>query len=367
MAGGVAGYAALNARVRVMFSYLLRAPDLSALSEAADLQSLVSALKRTAYGPYLDAIKEKETSPRAIILALKKRLAESSQSIIRTSPLQAHRILAQLYRYFEVNNLKALLRGVGVAAARPGAGPVWDQVRELLFPTESMTVLPAQAMAESGSVAAAVEVLRGTAYYETLAFALKRSTAEQSLFPLEVALDLFYWRRVWQEARRLRGEDQAQAVRVVGSLVDTNNLMWAIRYRVYQGLSEEELINYTLPFGFRVRDEDVRAVAAGADMAAVLSRLFPGIPNIGRYLEEPRAGLPGLELELKRHVMRQCLAAFVGNPFHIGLPLAYLILHDLEIQDLTVLVEAKAARLPTEEFRPFLLGVAAVRVGAAGD
>ena len=71
--------------------------------------------------------------------------------------------------------------------------------------------------------------------------------------------------------------------------------------------------------------------------------------------------MPALELELKRHVMRRCLAAFVGNPFHIGLPLAYLILHDLEIQDLTVLVEAKAARLPAEEFRPFLLGAAAAR------
>jgi V/A-type H+-transporting ATPase subunit C len=258
--------------------------------------------------------------------------------------------------------LKALLRAAAVGAVRAGAAPSWDQVRGLLFPIESMTVLPAQAMVESGSVAAAVELLRGTRYFETLTFALKRYAAEQSLFPLEVALDLHYWRRLWQEARRLMGEDQMQALRVVGSLVDTNNLMWAIRYRVYQGLSEEELINYTLPFGVRVRDEDIRAVAAGADIAAVLSPLFAGVPNIGRYLEEPKSGLPRLELELKRHVMRQCLAAFAGNPFHIGLPLAYLVLQDLEIQDLTVLVEAKSSRLSAEEFRPFMLRAVAVRV-----
>jgi V/A-type H+-transporting ATPase subunit C len=361
MAGGVSGYAALNARVRVMYSYLLGAPDLAALSEAADLPSLVSMLKRTAYGPHLDAIKEKELTPRSVVLALKKRLAESSQSIIRTSPLQAHGILAQLNRYFEVSNLKAVLRGIAVGAAREGEGSAWDRIHDLLFPTEAMTILPAQAMVETGNVAAAVELLRGTPYYETLSFALKRYSAEQSLFPLEVALDLYYWRRVWQEARKLMGEDQAQAVRVIGSLVDTNNLMWVIRYRVYQGLSEEELINYTLPFGFRVRDDDVRAVAAGADIAAVLGRLFPGIPNISSYLEEPRTGLPGLELEMKRHVMRQCLAAFVGNPFHIGMPLAYLILHHLEIQDLTVLVEAKASRLPAEKFRAFMLRATAVK------
>jgi hypothetical protein len=43
--------------------------------------------------------------------------------------------------------------------------------------------------------------------------------------------------------------------------MDMNNLMWVIRYVYYQ-LSEEELINYTLPFGFHVRDEDVRAITA---------------------------------------------------------------------------------------------------------
>jgi len=45
-----------------------------------------------------------------------------------------------------------------------------------------------------------------------------------------------------------------------------NNLMWVIRYKIYHQLSEEEVINYTLPFGYRVRDEDVRAIAAGADL-----------------------------------------------------------------------------------------------------
>ena len=76
-------------------------------------------------------------------------------------------------------------------------------------------------------------------------------------------------------------------------------------------------------------------------------------------LEEPRSGLPQLELKLKRHIMKQCLAAFTGNPFHIGVPLAFLVLSDLEIQDLTVLVEAKSSQMPDEEFRPFLLRSAA--------
>ena len=53
------------------------------------------------------------------------------------------------------------------------------------------------------------------------------------------------------------------------------------------------------------------------------------------------------------------MAAFLGDPFHVGLPLAFIILHDLEIQDLIVLLEAKATRVTAPEFRPYLLGAAA--------
>jgi vacuolar-type H+-ATPase subunit C/Vma6 len=172
---------------------------------------------------------------------------------------------------------------------------------------------------------------------------------------LEVALDLHYWRRLWQGTLNLQGLDQSQALRIIGSLLDMSNLMWAIRYRVYQQLSEEELINYTLPFGYRLRDQDIRTVAAGGDIAALVTRLYPAIQDVAALLAEPRRGLPLLEAELKRHVIRQCEAAFVGNPFHVGVPLAYLVLHDLELQDLILLVEAKDSLLPAETYLPFVL------------
>jgi vacuolar-type H+-ATPase subunit C/Vma6 len=52
-------------------------------------------------------------------------------------------------------------------------------------------------MVESGSVGTAIDLLQGSPYEEALSFAMKRYSAEQNLFPLEVALDLNYWRRLW--------------------------------------------------------------------------------------------------------------------------------------------------------------------------
>jgi vacuolar-type H+-ATPase subunit C/Vma6 len=134
-----------------------------------------------------------------------------------------------------------------------------------------------------------------------------------------------------------------------------NNLMWAIRYRVYHHLSEEEVINYTLPFGHRVRDEDIRAIAAGADIPRVVARIYPDLTDVDTLLREPRSGLPKLERQLQRRLVEHCRAAFTGYPFHIGIPLAYAVLSELEIQDLTVLIEAKSEQISAEEFQSHLL------------
>jgi V/A-type H+-transporting ATPase subunit C len=355
MAGGVSGYAAISTKVRAMYSNLLSPQEIIRLSDSPDFPSLISSLKNTQYGPHLSTLKDNELTPRRAIQQLKLRLADSYSSVVQMSPEQTRPLIKQLYRYFELGNLKAVLRSiVTVSSWNPDVAP-WDRVREVLFPFGSFATIPAQAMVESGNVPAAVELLKGSPYESAMSFAMRRYSAEQNLFPLEVALDLDYWRRLWAEAKKLSGLDREQGTKIIGSLLDMNNLMWAIRYKVYYKLSEEELINYTLPFGFRVRDEDVRAIAAGGDIAGIVSRIFPSIPDVSALLENPQAGLPKLEVQLKRQVIKQCTAAFIGNPFHIGLPLAFLILSDLEIQDLIVLIEAKSSEVSDEDLRSVLL------------
>lgn len=356
MAGGVFGYAAISTRVRAMYSDLLSPQDVSRLGDSPDFQSLVSALKATPYGKYISGLKDSEMTPRRVVHQIRTRLADSYSSVVQQAPEDTRPLVRQLYRYFEVGNLKAILRSIQTVASWKSDVPAWERVSEVLFPFGSFESIPAQSMVEAGNVPAAVELLHGTPYEAIMSFAMKRYSAEQNLFPLEVALDLDYWRKTWGEVKNLKSKkDRDMAGKLIGSLLDLNNLMWVIRYKTYHNLSEEELINYTLPFGYRVKDEDIRSIAAGADIASVVSRIYPGIPDVNTLLEHPQSGLPKLELLIKQQVMRQCVSAFIGDPFHIGLPLAYLLLSDFEIQDLVVLIEAKYSKLADAEFRPLLL------------
>jgi len=355
MASGVSGYAAISTRVRAMYSDLLSPQDMVRLSDAPDFPALVGLLKTTPYGKYLTGLKDNELTPRRAVLQIKHRLADSYSSVVQQAPEQTRPLIRQLYRYFELGNLKAVLRSIQTVSSWNSDVPAWDRVKEVLFPFGTSSI-PAQAMVDTGNIASAIDLLRGTPYESTISFAARRVSTEQSLFPLEVALDLDYWRRLWAEARKLSGKDREMAVKIIGSLLDMNNLNWVIRYKIYHKLSEEELINYTLPFGFRVHDNDVRAIAAGSDIASVISRIYPSLANeVTAWLEKPQAGLPKLEHALKQQVMKQCIAAFIGDPFHIGIPIAYLLLSDFEVQDLIVLIEGKSFNMADEEYRPLLL------------
>ena len=209
-------------------------------------------------------------------------------------------------------------------------------------------------MVRSGEMAQAIEQTRRTPYYNTLVHALERYRSEQNLFPLEVALDLDYRRRLWGSIHKMKGRDHEQALRTVGIELDVDNLLWAIRYRVYHQLSSQEIINYTLPMGYEVQDEDIRAIAAGQDIAQVVKRIYPKVEGLEDFYAQPETHVADLEHALHRHIVNVCKNTFIGYPFHIGIPLAYLWLNEYEINDLTVLIEAKASHLAPEMFLSML-------------
>src|SRR5688572_8315613 len=162
MASGVSGYAAISTRVRAMYADLLTSQDMARLSGSPDFPSLVAALKNTPYGKYLSGLKENDLTPRRVVFAIKSRLSDSFYSVVQQAPNETRSLIKQLYRYFEVGNLKAVLRSIQTVSTWNAEASSWERVREVLFPFGSFTTIPAQAMVETGNVGGAVELLKGT-------------------------------------------------------------------------------------------------------------------------------------------------------------------------------------------------------------
>lgn len=348
MAGGANAYAAVHARVRAMAANILDQSTWQRLINTPDLMGLVTVLKDTVYGNYVSATDDHALTSRRVAYEIRKRLANDFTVIIHNAPEHVRALLSQIFRLYEVDNLKAVLRGLEV-------GETYDRIRFMLFPMGRFASLPYEQMADAETIAGAIDVIHHTHYYVTLSHAMDRYNTEKSLFPLEVALDLDYWREIWSDLYRMSPEDKASTQRIIGMVMDNNNLMWAARYRIYHHLSEEEIINYTLPFGYRVSDALIRSIAAGEDVLHRIAEVYPELGDVLGAMRDPQRDLPVFEIHLQRLFLSRCKAAFMGYPFNVGLLLAYLYIIEMEIQDITVLLEAKALDIDISNYQSYLL------------
>jgi V/A-type H+-transporting ATPase subunit C len=348
--GGIARYADLSARVRALAGYLISSEQWQSLLDLPDLPSLADALSHLPYGR-LGSFSE-TPSLRSLELFFSETVAREYEKFVSLTRDDIHVLLRELWRRFELDNLKAILRHL--AEERP------VPVKDLIVPLRN-SELPLDQLSQASSLQAAASLLSETVYGPPLADALPRYESEQTLFPVEVALDLNYWRRVWKAVTRLGGGDQEWARRLIGSRLDRLNITWAFRFRIYYDLSEEEIINYTLPYAYRSDDTVLRAIAGGANIQEVITMVWGAdIPEFAGLEEgEPRDRLHSFEVALARLECRMARRPFSGQPFHLGLLLGYLLRKECEAHDLTVIAESKAEELSAGEIEPYLISARA--------
>lgn len=351
MVSPVRAYTVVHAVTRALYADLLRPTSWQSLVQAPDYPAVLALLAETPYGAYLE-IDRALLTPRRSVYQIRQHLSDVYRKLIRLAPDSAGDFLTKQWHHYEVDNVKAALRG-------NEAGATWEQVLHLLYPMGhniDVGLDRLRQMVEASDIEHAIAQLSGTLYHEILSHALVRYHAEQSLFPLEVALDLGYRRLMWRAIDGLSGTDREMALATQGNFLDADNLLWAIRYRVYHHLSEEEIVNYTLPTGYVLNDRDIRDIARGEDLTEVVFRVYPQlVPELMGVGLDTGEGLRRLERALVDRTLEACRKAFVGYPFHIGIPLGYLWLSEYEIRDLTVIIEAKASGTPAERYLPMLV------------
>ncbi len=321
----VASYGAVNARVRSLLPGLLGRSGLEGLYSFPTGPAMREALRHTAYGADVDL----EAHWRA-------RVVGAGLAIRRFLPEPERRLIEGYLRRHEVDNLKLLVRSVSGAER-------WSEVAERFVPLGEIGTFDPHGLARCSDLPALVQALVATPYGTALQGALPR-LADGGPFVLEVAAELDHYERLWETAAALRARDAARAHALLGLLYDVLNLSWIGRHRGELGLSAEEALNYALRQGRWVTAEvrrrlvEERAVNWGAALA--------GTPY-GRFVPElQQGGFDAAAPGLWQLVARAARAELRGYPFHIGVPLGFLMLLDLEVRDLEVLVTCKQLEWP---------------------
>lgn len=345
---GVSAYGVLNVRVRAGLGELLNQDKYSRMNECSDLPGLVNILRETVYAQALSKADEKKANPRYLAYLIRTHLAEKFKIVADNAPKDVEPLIDQLFRLYEVDNLKATFRSL---VAKDG----WSKLSHLLFPMGDFQTLPYERLLAAGSVPEAIAMLDGSIYSQPLKIALPRFLAEGNLFPIEVILDLDYWTRTWKLVNSLSGDNRRLARELIGEIIERNDLLWATRFFFFYQQSPAEILNYTLGFGPKVPDAVIARISQGESLRSVIADIYPGLRPATSLEGAEQLNISHWEVELHRMFYKNCRSKLVGPPFNLGAPLAYLFILEYEVEDVILLLEAKAMRLPKERYSPYLI------------
>jgi len=335
-----AGYGYSNAKVRALRSRKLTEQDRHFLLTAKDLTSCLSYLATTSYSSCLPDPEKTILELPALERQLARPLLDHYAKVVHSlRGAKERELILALFRRFEAENLKIVLRALFANLNR-------DAVSHLLYPLGHISNLDWDTLWSCKSVSELLEHLRPGIFGQSLQHALPQFEAQSKLFPLEMCLDFSCFRILRQAISALGSRyDRTLTEKILTLYIDILNISWVIRLKEDYGLPPEEIVNYTLPEGKLVPLSCLNHLARAEDIAEFVNHLPPafrhelsGIRDWGKLAQR-----------LEGYFLKSLARIFSGQPFHIGIAVAYLLEKEIELANLITLLQAKAGNLSVEE------------------
>ena len=329
-------YAFTNSRIRALLSLLLTNADYKALVQAQDLTEWLEIIKETAYGDDFADLTISGVNSGEIERCLERRAIQIHKKILRNLTGVSKEVVFLLLSKYEIRILKQVLRH-------------WhkkdrNELPEYLSTEKICYHLPLADIVRAANLEEIIILLDHTPYKQALLAARANYKKHNSVFYLEVNLDMDFYQRLREEARKLDIVDRKQATRLLGIEIDSENISWLLRFKEYYKLPVGEVIKYLIPGGYQIKEQLVRSVYPGHDSRSIVNGLavkpYQEFANLAAG-ENATDHLSVLEALLRQIMFKEARHVLAGWPFSIGTILSYLILLQIETKNIISLYYSK--------------------------
>lgn len=192
--------------------------------------------------------------------------------------------------------------------------------------------------------AALVEAFIDTPYAEIVRNQIGEVMSKRSLFPLELALDRWYFVRLNDAVLLLDRVDQNVAKRLLGIRIDMVNLHWIARISEYHNLPEAEALGSLLPGGETFDAASIAAIyhsdSPAQAITGIIASRYGGVTSLGGESDDIRrfSLLSSMLQEVLLHEVHRVLG---GYPFTVGVILAYVFLRQNEARMIRTVLNAR--------------------------
>ena len=326
----------MGVKARVLFSRLLSKRDYWNLLGSDTVAEIGQKLQKTSYAEELKALPP-NPHRQDIEAAIKNTvIAQAEKFLFHLSNPRDKFFKTLLYRK-EADDLRNVFRYM--AAGRTNR----DELRGRLHASKQSNISYDDILSARDFMELA-EALRNTRYYNVLAESLRRlhTGEESSLFPLEMALDIFVELSQYKALKKLASEERDRLLTIFGVRVDLLNLYILYRAIEFYNMTPEEALNRLMPSRFRVTLPILRGLvrAESGDAAAeMIKDRFPKYAEL--FTRKPNDESPHLSMErnIKRYIYLQASKVFGGGPPGFHTVISYFMLKEYETADIISIIE----------------------------
>ncbi|PUB89528.1 MAG: ATPase [gamma proteobacterium symbiont of Ctena orbiculata] len=300
----------------------LKQMSLSQLGEAFDLQ------------PIFDEAIDNRQKIRLVEQALLQRLMGELSVLLRPLSGRSRGLMLYWPRKFELYNLKTLIRGKLNSLGM-------EEIRDNLFEMPENIRLPHESLLQAENV---LEMLRqlDQGPYALIARQARSVFEEQhENFSLDAAIDRLYYTGMLRHANITDGIDKRGLKKVIGIMIDRQNILWLLRYRLVYRFAPSEAYYLLIPYGGRIQRERLMELANLDGLETIIDRLPPPFKAIladVKNITQVRQRLDHTASEELRKLMHYSPDAMVSA-------LSYMIIRDMDLMKLYAIIQGKLLQM----------------------
>jgi V/A-type H+-transporting ATPase subunit C len=316
----------LNTRLTLYASRLFKTEQLFQLIEL-DIEQIIARINKVTGHHY----STEENTKNSIIYKLAENMLDDFQVLLRPFSGNERRFFNYAIRWFELINLKVLIRGKFTST------PV-NQIKKKIVELGSFIDLPINKLLETEDPHEMLRLLETTAYAGIVRQA-RHVYDEQGndLFLLDATIDRSFFIDLHQRTRFLQMEDTKRVNYVLGTLLDRFNLLWLLRYRFFYKLSPAKSFYLLTAIGNKLPANELMRLAKIDSMEQLVSEL----PEPFFHLLENRKVIANMEMALEYFTLTMAAKELAGGGTLLSRTFSYILLREAELRFLQALIKGK--------------------------
>ena len=308
--------------------------------------------RRLTESDYFSLFQEVGSQLEMLDVKLNQSFVQEARTLANGLPKASQQFIEIYFRRYFLDGLKAMIRAFGTEGSP-------EEVQGLLVGTEE-EVRELQELATAESLSLLIEHLTDQDLRSVLSEQIELAKSSNTTVPLELAIDRLFFRSLWKAIRHiLKGADRDFAQRFVGNQIDLLNVQALLRVkRQFPDFDDRTIRDLLIPVNYRLYDTLDRCISAPSPTEIfnhLLDTPYRDFARLARESFDETGNLGDLEMRGKGHLHYLASRMLLGQPFHIGAFLAYLLLKSTEIQNVRAIAVGKASHIDKARIRQYVL------------